>query len=121
MNTPLKPKRIDESTVLLDRADYDALLDRLEDLEDAAAIAAGRRSDPADYVPLAVVEAELSGNHPLRAWRRYRGRTLAELATATGVTKSHLSHVETRRTAASVKLLRMLADELDVTIDDLIP
>jgi len=93
----------------------------LEAAEDRAALAAGRARGLAGTVPIEVIRAKRAGNHPLKAWRTARGLTLQQLADASGVGKAHIGHIENRRRAGTVDVLRQLADALDCTIDDLIP
>ena len=95
-----KPKSITAEEVVLSRADWERLASALaedeigEEADDIAAVAAARAEDAAlagrleaergvsveTTIPSEVVKAELDGAHPLRAWRDYRGWTLAELA-----------------------------------------
>ncbi|MEY9211097.1 helix-turn-helix domain-containing protein [Thermobifida halotolerans] len=56
----------------------------------------------------------------LRALRRARGITLADLAAATGVSESTLSRLESGRRRATLELLLPLARTYDVPLDDLV-
>ncbi|MFI7423164.1 helix-turn-helix domain-containing protein [Nonomuraea sp. NPDC049684] len=56
----------------------------------------------------------------LRALRRHRGLTLAELATTTGVSESTLSRLESGQRRATLELLLPLARVYDVPLDDLV-
>ncbi|MCR6487504.1 XRE family transcriptional regulator [Amycolatopsis sp. OK19-0408] len=56
----------------------------------------------------------------LRALRRHRGLTLAELAGTTGVSESTLSRLESGQRRASLELLLPLARAYDVPLDDLV-
>ncbi|MEW2219453.1 helix-turn-helix domain-containing protein [Streptomyces sp. NPDC006990] len=56
----------------------------------------------------------------LRALRRRRGLTLAELAAATGVSESTLSRLESGRRRATLELLLPLTRAYDVPLDDLV-
>lgn len=56
----------------------------------------------------------------LRALRRHRGITLADLATATGVSESTLSRLESGRRRATLELLLPLARTYNVPLDDLV-
>jgi ribosome-binding ATPase YchF (GTP1/OBG family) len=69
-------------TVTLSRADYEALLDRLEDFEDMATLdrlEARLAADPegalTDYLPIELVKRLSAGEHPIRVWRAHRGMT----------------------------------------------
>jgi len=56
----------------------------------------------------------------LRALRRHRGITLAELASTTGVSESTLSRLESGQRRATLELLLPLARTYDVPLDDLV-
>ncbi|MEU5762964.1 XRE family transcriptional regulator [Nocardia sp. NPDC047648] len=56
----------------------------------------------------------------LRALRRERGITLADLATTTGVSESTLSRLESGQRRATLELLLPLARTYDVPLDDLV-
>ncbi len=56
----------------------------------------------------------------LRALRRDRGITLADLAAATGVSESTLSRLESGQRRATLELLLPLARLYDVPLDDLV-
>ncbi|GAA2787513.1 XRE family transcriptional regulator [Saccharopolyspora taberi] len=56
----------------------------------------------------------------LRALRRQRGLTLAELAARTGISESTLSRLESGQRRANLELLLPLARAHDVPLDDLV-
>ncbi|WP_410573926.1 helix-turn-helix domain-containing protein [Amycolatopsis sp. cmx-4-61] len=56
----------------------------------------------------------------LRALRRRRGMTLADVAAATGVSESTLSRLESGQRRAGLELLLPLARAYDVPLDDLV-
>lgn len=61
----------------------------------------------------------LNGVGPrLRALRRHRGITLADLATTTGVSESTLSRLESGQRRATLDLLLPLARTYNVPLDD---
>lgn len=108
--------------ILLPRAAYQVLLDRLEDLEDSACVRAGEaRGGPSpDAWPAALVDRLLAGDHPARLWREQRGLTLAALAKRSGVPASYISEIERRKKPGSVKALHALATALQLSLDDLV-
>ncbi|MDN5724320.1 MAG: helix-turn-helix domain-containing protein, partial [Propionibacteriales bacterium] len=57
----------------------------------------------------------------LRAVRVERGRTLADLASAAGMSTSTLSRLESGKRQASLELLLPLTRELRIGLDDLVP
>ena len=80
-------------TVTLTRAEYEALIERIEDAEDNAFLdsvearerAIGREKARADYLPAELVRRLIDGEHPVRVWRAHRGLTREALAAAAGV------------------------------------
>lgn len=114
-------------TVTLSRAEYEALLERIEEAEDLAAIAAaeareaalGKEKARADYLPIELVRRLSTGEHPVRIWRAHRGLTREALAAAAGIAPSYLSEIETRRKPGSFGALAKLAAVLRTSLDDL--
>jgi DNA-binding XRE family transcriptional regulator len=101
---------------------FEALVARLEDIEDAQALrAAAARFEPRDALPLAMVKRLRAGEHPLRVWRERRGLTLLALAKKAGVPVSYLSEIESGKKPGSVEAFRKAAAAIGVDIDDLIP
>lgn len=56
----------------------------------------------------------------LRALRRHRGVTLADVATTTGISESTLSRLESGQRRATLELLLPLARTYDVPLDELV-
>ncbi len=54
---------------------------------------------------------------PIRAFREWRGMTQEELARKVGSSKSYVSQLETRRRMPGVKILRRIAEVLDVPME----
>jgi antitoxin component HigA of HigAB toxin-antitoxin module len=116
-------------TVTLPRAEYEALLNRLEDAEDISAIEAFRARVAAvgfeeatrNYLPAELAWRILDGEHPVRIWREHRGLTATALAKKAGIPQSYLSDIESRKKPGSVDAYARLSASLGVTVDDLIP
>ncbi len=114
-------------TVTLSRAEYEALIERLEDAEDLATLAAaeareaalGKEKARADHLPIELVRRLSAGEHPIRVWRAHRGLTREALAAAAGIAPSYLSEIETRRKPGSFGALAKLAAALHISLDDL--
>ena len=114
-------------TVTLPRADYEALLDRLEDAEDKATLdrleariaKEGFAAATADYLPGEAVARLIAGEHPIRAWRSHRGLTRDALAAAARVTPSYLTEIETGKKPGSFAAIAKLAGALKVSLDDI--
>lgn len=103
-------------------ADYQAMIDRVEELQDivdaenvSAAIQAGEETFPQE-----LVDRLIRGENPIKIWREYRGMTAASLASLVGVTSSAISQIESGKRGVSVDLLKKLATALDVDMEDLV-
>ena len=106
-----------KETVTLSRADYDALINRNNDLEDRLVAV---EADDGSRVPHRVAVAIIRGESPIAAFRAHLGVTLRDLAQKTGISASHLSEIERGRKAGSVSSLTRIARTFDTTIDALI-
>jgi len=135
-----KPKSITIDEVVLSRADWERLVSALEnndtdeDQDDIAAVAAARAEDARfaarleaergsaveTTIPIEVVKGELSGAHPMRAWRDYRGWTQSDLSVKSGVARDLIAQIETRRKNGSTQSLSRLARALGIPLELLI-
>jgi lambda repressor-like predicted transcriptional regulator len=114
-------------TVTLARADYESLLERIENAEDRATLAAAEAREKAlgkdagrkDALPGKLVDALLAGTHPVRVWRKHRGLTLDALSVRTGIAQSYLTEIETRKKPGSLDAIRKIAAALGLSLDDL--
>lgn len=133
------PIAVGEREVVLSRNDWDRIVQVLgtlesEDEDDIAAAAAAcaedavfaarienERGTPVEVtIPIDVLEAELEGTHPIRAWREYRKWTQANLSALSGVGRDLIAQIETRRKNGSVETLSRMARALQVPIEALI-
>ncbi len=104
----------DADTVTLSRSEYEALLDRLEDAEDARAVR-NFRADIAqcgieavlkDCLPADLVGRMLDGEHTLAIWREHRRLSGAALARLASAPQSYVSEIETRKKPGSIDAMR---------------
>jgi len=70
-------------------------------------------------IPLKVFHSISDGDHPIRAWRKYRGMTQKQVAEAIGVTKVYVSQIECGVRSGQMSIIAKIADVLGVTLDDL--
>jgi len=91
-----------------------------EAMEDVRIHDAAVADDDGFRIPAAVLDAQLEGDHPIKAWRDHRRLTQDALATAAGVSKPYLSQIENRKRDGSVEVLRALATALAVPLDLLV-
>lgn len=119
--TPKRGVAADGRPVLMRREDYDALLARLEEAEDAKDHRAAMASHgEKDWISAEGARAIVSGESPIKVWRKERGLTQVELAKVAKLSQSHLAEIERGRKEASVSALRALAEALQVEPGDLI-
>ncbi len=118
-----------DETVTLRRADFEMMLEAIEDAEDIVALGAadayerevGKEAARADHLPVELVMRLMAGEHPVRVWREHRGLSLMALADKAGVGRSYLVEIEGRKKPGSVAAYRRLANALAVAVDDLLP
>jgi len=117
----------DSDTVTLSRTEYEALLDRLEDAEDATRLreieaterTQGKDAARADYLSAELVDRLVTGEHPIRIWRQHRGLTREALAASAGVAPSYVTEIETGKKPGSFDALVKLAAALKISLDDI--
>ena len=101
-------------TVTLSRAEYGALLDRIEELEDnliasavlATEAALGAAAARRDYLSADGFERILAGEHPLKAWREWRGLSQTALARRASLSKAYVNEIEAGAKPGSLRALR---------------
>ena len=114
-------------TITLTRTQYDALIRRIEDAEDTAAVAKqiareealGKEPARADYLPAELVSRMLAGESPVRVWREHRKMTARQLAQSAELPPSYLSEIETAKKPGSFDAMTRIARALNVRLDDL--
>jgi ribosome-binding protein aMBF1 (putative translation factor) len=130
MNAPwLRPVAETSKTVTLRKRDWQALVARLEDLEDLAAIAerrtherkVGKAVARRDYLTGDEMKRLLDDESPVKVWREKRGLTQRELAEQAAVSSSYLAEIETGRKPGSAAALRKLARVLAIPMENLLP
>lgn len=104
------------------------MIARLEDLEDAAAIAerrayetkVGKEVARRDYLTGDEVRRILGDESPVKVWREKRGLAQRELAEKAEVSASYLAEIETRKKPGSAKALRKLSRVLAIGMEYLV-
>jgi transcriptional regulator with XRE-family HTH domain len=126
--TMVKPLAQTRDTVTLKRDDFDALLRRIEDVADLAAVDAHRAYedrvgwDTARQNYLTVDEARrlLDGESPVRVWRLKRGIKQRTLAEAAEIAVSYLAEIEGGKKPGSPGALQRIASVLEMPLESLI-
>ena len=106
-----------EQTITLKQTEYDALVQRCDELEDKLAAI---EADIGVRVPHEVALEIIDGKSPMLAFRRHQALTLRDLSDKTGLAVSYLSEIERGRKAGSASALSSIAGSLGTTIDALL-
>ena len=96
-------------------ADYDALLEEIEDAGDLALIAQ-RRDD--ETIPVEMVDRILDGENRVKVWREHRGLSQGDLARAAGLSAVTIGEIETG-SPPSLQAANAIAGALRLGLDDL--
>jgi DNA-binding XRE family transcriptional regulator len=104
--------------------EYLKLLELAEDVRDESDAADATRelaSGEDEAIPAHVVARLVAGeDHPLKVWREHRGATQEALGKSASVGKSYISQIEAGSKVGSAKVLKALAEALQVDMDDLL-
>jgi len=106
-----------EEMVIISKADFDAIEDRL----DVAAFDEAERANAGgEYLSHEEMKALLEAPTPLAFWRAKRGMTQAALAKAAGTTQPHVADLESGKHGGSLEIMARIAKALKVKVDDLV-
>lgn len=106
-------------TVTIDRAEYEALVQAKEHLDDIEAYDRAM-TEREDGLPHEYMVRLIDGETPLTIYREWRGFNQSSLAAASGVNRVQISDIEAGRRGGSVATLAKLAETLRIQIDDLV-
>lgn len=99
-------------------AEYEALLEKAEMLDDMKAYDEAIASD-SELIPAEVVN-RLRDENKTKVWREYRGLTQAELAGRCALAQATIAQIECGKRTGSVEVLKKIAVTLAVDLDDLV-
>ena len=110
----IKPLSETPDSVTLSRADFDAMLEELEDAEDRLAVLEDCLLDmkPEEnryLLSMADTMRIIDGANPITVWREKRGLTLTELAGAIGLPDNDLAAIESGGEAVPVVVDKIIA------------
>lgn len=124
------PKPVSETarTVTLSKRDWNAVVARLEDIEDLEAISAvlaheekvGKKVARRDYLTGGELRRILDDESPVKVWREKRGLSQRELAAQAGVSPSYLAEIETGKKPGSADALHKLSRVLAIPMENLV-
>ncbi|MDF3832045.1 helix-turn-helix transcriptional regulator [Cupriavidus basilensis] len=99
---------------------WERIKHRVEDLDEVTLLHRAKARESGFRIPAAILDAELAGDNPVKAWREYRRMTQDALAMAAGLSKPYLSQIENRKRDGSLEVFQSLATALQVPIDVLV-
>jgi predicted DNA-binding protein len=111
-----------ETLAVLPKSEYEALIERLEDIVDMAAAAdvlARINEGEEELIPAAVVKRIVDGESKVRVWREHRGMSVTALAKASGLSQAYVSQIENGARAARPDKRAAIAEALNLDVDDL--
>lgn len=104
--------------ITIEEAEYDRLIDSLQEAEDNAAVNA-HLAAPAVGMPGDLVRRLNEGESPLAIHREWRGLSATELARRSKINRVQIRNIEAGRKKGAAATMKKLADALDVRTDDL--
>ena len=111
---------------ILPRKDYELLIAKAseadEDAGTARVVARARKeiSSGGPLLPKDVVDRIANGENPVRVLREWREETQMYLHFKTGLSQGYISDIENGRRVGTVASLRLIANVLDVPLDQLV-
>jgi DNA-binding XRE family transcriptional regulator len=101
--------------IIMDRNDYEDLVDARDHAIAMRAIAAG-----APVIPEAEMDDYLAAATPLAFWRKRSGKTQAVVAAEASISQAFLAQIETGKREGSVGVLVRIAKAIGVGLEDLV-
>jgi len=111
---------IENDVVHIPVREYEAMLERMEELEDIASLKAAIVRDEEAYPAEVIKRIVIGGENPVRVYREYRDLTQDALAQAIKKTKTTVSEIETGRKQGSIDTLKSIAETLNVDLDQIV-
>jgi len=113
-----------ERLAVLDAAEFDAMIDELDDLRETGEIKhtlAAIRVGEIEMIPAEIVNRIVfDGENPIRVYRDWRGMTTKQLGEAVGISHAYISQIETGKRQGTVDVMQKIARALRVNLDDLV-
>lgn len=113
-----------DDLAVLSRKDYEALLERLSELEEDEADVAlydARKAEAGPALPAEISMRMLKGESLLKAIRNWRAMTQMQVEAKTGIAQGYLSDLESGRRKGADETLRKLAAVYDIPLEWLSP
>jgi hypothetical protein len=122
----IRPISETTESVTLNRSDFDALREELEDAADRIAVLEDCLLDAKPGLNKYLLTMDetmriIDGEHPVKVWREKRGMSVRELADRLGLHDVEIEEIEKGRREVERSTLLRIASRLDVLSDMLIP
>ena len=98
-----------------------AMAEDAEDIGSADRAMAELTAGEDELIPDEVVSRLLAGENPVKVWRKYRGMSQVDLATAVGLSQGYIAQIETGKREGTIANYRAFSQVLAVDLDDLVP
>lgn len=112
-----------ERLVVIPEAEYQRLVEVLEDREDieaARVVIARLKEGTGELIPSEFVHRMIDGENTVKVWREFRGLTVGDLAERAGVIEGELSEIENDLSDGRLRTIMKIAGALGVSVDDLV-
>ena len=100
-----------DQMVVLPLAEYERLVEAVEDAADIRAYDAAKRrlaEGRDESIPAEFVDRILNGENKIRVWREYRGLTIKALAETSGLAAAYLSQIETGKREGTIETFKKI-------------
>ena len=104
-------------------ADYRALIEKAELLDDVAAFdkaEAALAAGEDELVPSDIAASLLANVNAVKVWREYQGMSQVVLAEAAGLSQAYIAQIETGKREGRIAAYKAIASVLGVDLDDLV-
>jgi len=98
---------------------YEEMLEAYEEFQDTKEVEKFKMSKH-KFFPEEIALRIIKEDNPIKIYREFLGITQENLAKDLKVSKQFISQIETNKTAPSLKILKRIAERLDMSVDDLI-
>ncbi|NKK18612.1 helix-turn-helix domain-containing protein [Rhizobium leguminosarum] len=111
-----------ERLAVIPEAEYQRMLDALEDRSDAEAVRVFKQrlaDGEEELMPAEFANRIINGESAIRVWREYRAMTARELAEKAEISAGFLSQIEKGERDGSFETIKKIAAALEISVDDL--
>ncbi|TAW18445.1 helix-turn-helix domain-containing protein [Rhizobium ruizarguesonis] len=108
--------------VILPEAEYQRMLEALEDHADAEAVRVFKQrlaDGEEELIPSEFANRIINGESAILVWREFRAMTARELAEKAGISAGFLSQIEKGERDGSFETIKNIAAALKISVDDL--